>query len=192
MANSDVQTSRKRAPASISKRAARSKSKLKDKPVARSINSASKPRLVPQKKREPLAQKSIAEGSIEKSTVSCQETPSPVSIVSSATTMPHEPDDRNVEEKVPEQPRKNLSLKRRIAPLKSPVKTNLLALGGAIPREPIVISAEQIRIEHCLRQQAATVLRGSSPPPNTIPLTVESLTQRWIKPPQSSPKSLSL
>ena len=186
LAELDLQTAKRTAPPVIPSRAAQLKSKVIGRPAARPRHRASRPRFVPRKTREPLVQKLEPESLLEKSTMSREATLAAVFFAPPATVMPPEPDNQNAEQRAMVHPRKNLPSKRRAAPLKSSVKTSVLALGGTIPTGPIVVSAQQIRIEHSLRQQEATVRRDPFSSPNTIPLTAELLTQRWIQGSQSS------
>jgi hypothetical protein len=186
LADLDLPAANRKAPAVAPSRAAQLKSKATGRLAARSINRASKRRFVPRKTRKPLVQKLKAENLIEKSTMPREATLAAVYRAPPATVMPRELGNQNAEQRIMVHPRKNLPSKRRIAPLKSSVKTGVLALGGTIPTGPIVVSAHQIRIEHSLRQQVTTVRRDPFSSPNTLPLTAELLTQRWIQGSQPS------
>jgi hypothetical protein len=186
LADLDLQAAKRKAPAVVPGRAAQLKSKVTGRLAARPINRDAKPRFVPRKTQKPLVQKLKAENLVEKSTVPREATLAAVYIAPPPTVMPRELGNQNAEQRAMVHPRKNLPSKRRTAPLKSSVKTGALALGGTIPTGPIVVSAQQIQIEHSLRQQVATVRPDPFSSPNTIPVTAELLTQRWIQGLQSS------
>ena len=77
------------------------------------------------------------------------------------------------------------SRKKSVA-VKPSMKTGTLTLGGKIPTGPIVVSAQQIRIEQSLRQEEFAAERGLIPSPDSSPLTAELLAQRWLQPSKPS------
>lgn len=186
LADLDLQAVKRKASAVVPGRAAQLKSKVTGTLAVRPLNRASKPRFESRKTRKPLVQKLKTESLIEKSTMPREATLAAVFIAPPATVMPRELGNQNAEQRALVRPRRYLPSRKRVAPLKSSVKTSALALGGTIPTGPIVVSAQQIRIEHSLRQQEATVRRDPFSSPNTSPLTAELLTQRWIQGSQSS------
>jgi hypothetical protein len=186
LADLDFPDDNRKAPAVAPSRSAQLKSKVTRRLAGSPIIRASRPRFVPRKTRKPLVQTLKTESLIETSTLPREATLAAVS--TAAPALQREPENQNAEQRAMVRPRANLPSKKIVAPLKSSVKTSVLALGGTIPTGPIVVSAQQIRIEHSLRQQEATVRRGSSSSSNTIPLTAELLTQRWIQGSQSSPR----
>jgi hypothetical protein len=70
---------------------------------------------------------------------------------------------------------------KRPAPSKPPVAQGTMALGGLVPAGPIFIPAKQIRDEQSLRQRESHVVRDVFSPPTAVPLTVELLSQRWLR-----------
>jgi hypothetical protein len=186
LADLDSQTAKRKASAVVSNRAARSKSKVTARSATRAISQASRPELVPRKTRKSLAQGHKTESIVEKSAKSHEAIFAAVPIAPPASVIPREPDNQNAEPRVRVHPGKKLPSKRTVPPLKSSVKSSALALGGTIPPGPIVVSAQQIRIEHSLRQQEAIVRRDHFSSPSATPLTAELLTQRWIQGFQSS------
>jgi len=179
------QPAKKKAPAVTARRAARLKSKTTSGPAVGPLNRASRPKSSPRKARERLVQRLETENKIEKPTESREAALTEVLVAPAVTLIQREPDNQNAGPSVIVHPRKNVPSKRRAVPLTS-VKTSTLALGGAIPTGPVVVSAQQIRIEHSSRQQVATIRQDPISSSNTIPLTAELLTQRWIQGSQSS------
>jgi len=186
LADLDLQAAKRKAAAIVPSRVAQLKSKVTGRLAARPIDLASRPRFVPRKTSKPLVQKLTTESLIEKPTMPREATLAAVFIAPPATVMPRGPDNQNAKQKAMVHPRTNLPSKKRVVPLRISAKTSVSALGGTIPTGPIVVSAQQIRIEHSLRQQEATVRRDPFSSPNTIPLTAELLTQRWIQSSQYS------
>ena len=186
LADLDLQAAKRKAPAVVPSQAAQLKSKVSGRLAAKPINRVSKDRFVPRKTHKPLVQKLKTEKLIEKSTMPREATLAAAFIAPPITGKPRERDNQNADQRAMGHRRTKLLSIRKVAPLKSSVKTSALALGGTIPTGPIVVSAQQIRIEHSLRQQEATVRRSPFSSPNTIPLTAELLTQRWIQGSQSS------
>jgi len=186
LANLDLPATQRKASAIIQSRAAKLRSKATGRFAADTANRPSRPKFVPRKTPKPAVQKLKSESLIENSTKIRDTTLTAVSMAPSATVLPPEPENQSAEKRTIVRTRTKGRLKKGAAPVKSLAKTNVLALGGTIPTGPIVVSAQQIRIEHTLRQQEATVRRDPFTFPNTIPLTAELLRKHWIQGSQSS------
>lgn len=181
LANLDLPATQRKASAVIQSRAAKLRSKATGRFAADTANRPSRPKFVPRKTPRHAVRKLKSESLIENSAKIRDTTVTAVTTVPSATVLPPEPENRSAEKKTTVPTRTKQRLKKGVAPVKSLAKGNVLALGGTIPTGPIVVSAQQIRIEHSLRQQEATVRRDPFPFPNAIPLTAELLRKHWIQ-----------
>jgi hypothetical protein len=173
-------------PATQRQRAANLKSKSMGRLASDPVNRTSRRGSVSGKTPKRAGQNLKIESLIRNSPTIVEASLNAASMAAAAAVMPREPKSQSVEKRAVVRTRIPQPTKKRVAPLKSPAKTNALALGGTIPKGPIVVSAQQIRIEHSLKQQEATVRLASFPSSNAIPLTAELLTQRWIQGSQSS------
>jgi hypothetical protein len=185
LADLDLPHTQRKTRAVVLSRAAKLKSKATGRLTADPENRASRPKSVPRKIPKPAVKKLKTGSLIENSTKIDDATLAVISMVPPATVMPRQPENQSAKERAIVRGRTKQPFKKKVAPLKSPAKTNVSALGGTIPTGPIVVSSQQIRIEHSLRQQDAAIRRDPFPSPNAIPLTAELLTQRWIQGSQS-------
>jgi len=180
LADIDLPDTQRKTRAAVLSRAAQLKSAA-DRPTAASENRPSSPKSVPRKTPKPAVQKRKAGNLADNPTKVDGATMSVTSVAASATVKANGPEKQSTERRSSVRARTRRTSKKRVAPSESPAIASKTALGGTIPIGPVVVSSQQIRIEQSLKQQETAVNIGPYLSPNTIPLTAELLTQRWVQ-----------